>query len=69
MMRMIDRFFGKKKYPLVLGYDIDKPRITLLGYALLLLYLGLPAMIIGGAIDGFIQWVTGRCVGLWCWLL
>jgi len=53
----------------VLGYDIDKPRITLRGYALLLLYLGLPAMIIGGAIDGFIQWVTGRCVGLWCWLL
>ncbi len=50
----------------ILGYDIDKPRITAAGWLLIFVYLGIPAMLIGGLIDLVIQLVTGRCLGVWC---
>lgn len=50
----------------ILGYDIDKPRITAAGWLLILVYLGVPAMLIGGLIDFMIQLATGRCLGVWC---
>lgn len=56
----------QNKHPPILGYDIDKPRITIAGWLLIFLYLGVPAMLIGGLIDFLIQRATGSCLGLWC---
>ncbi|MFM7761262.1 MAG: hypothetical protein ACKO6R_10435 [Burkholderiaceae bacterium] len=53
----------------VRGLDLDKPRPTAAGWALIMLYFGLPAMLIGALIDILIQWTSGHCVGLWCWLI
>ena len=63
---MIKRLFTREKFQPILGYDIDKPRITAAGWLLLLFYLGVPAMAIGGIIDLVLQWFTGQCVGVWC---
>lgn len=51
------------------GVDLDKPRPTAAGWALVLVYFALPAMLLGAIIDLVIQWGSGDCVGLWCWLL
>jgi hypothetical protein len=45
---------------------IPRARPTPLGLLLAALYLGLPAVVVGGAIDLAVQWATGRCIGLWC---
>jgi len=63
---MIDRFFRRQKIQPVLGHDIDKPRITLAGFSLIFLYLGVPAMLTGSLIDLLVQLTTGNCVGVWC---
>jgi len=52
----------------VRGLDLDKPRPTAAGWALIMLYFGVPAMLIGALIDIVIQLASGECVGLWCWL-
>jgi hypothetical protein len=64
--RMIMRLFTREKFQPVLGHDIDKPRITAAGWLLICLYLGVPAMLMGGAIDFVVQWITGDCLGVWC---
>ena len=63
---MIKRLFTREKFQPILGHDIDKPRITLAGWFLVLLYLGVPAMMVGGLMDLVVQWLTGECVGVWC---
>ena len=63
---MINRLFKRDKPQPILGHDIDKPRITAAGWLLIFLYLGVPAMLIGGLIDLLIQLTTGQCVGVWC---
>ena len=63
---MIKRLLNREKHPAILGHDIDKPRITAAGWLLILFYLGVPAMLIGGAVDLIIQWSTGQCLGVWC---
>jgi len=63
---MIKRFFRQKENQPVMGFDIDKPRITPAGFLLIFLYLAVPAMLIGAAIDLLIQLTSGRCVGIWC---
>jgi hypothetical protein len=50
----------------VRGHIIRKPRLTLAGWLLLLLWIGLPAMLIGAALDLAWQWISGDCVGFWC---
>jgi hypothetical protein len=64
--RMIKRLFTPEKFQPVLGHDIDKPRITAAGWLLIFLYLGVPAMLMGGALDFVVQWITGDCLGVWC---
>jgi hypothetical protein len=32
-----------------------------------MLYLGGPLLLLGMAVDGVIQAVTGQCTGVWCW--
>lgn len=63
---MIKRLFTREKFQPILGHDIDKPRITLAGWFLILVYLGFPAMLIGGVIDLIVQWISGECLGVWC---
>jgi len=53
----------------VRGLDLDKPRPTAAAWGLIMLYFGVPAMLIGALIDLVIQWASGDCVGLWCWML
>jgi hypothetical protein len=53
----------------VRGLDLDKPRPTAAAWALIMLYFGVPAMLIGALIDLVIQWASGDCVGLWCWMI
>ncbi len=65
---MINRIFKSDPHPPVLGHDIGKPRITFAGWSLIFLYLGIPAMLIGGLIDLLIQVASGKCLGIWCLL-
>ena len=51
------------------GHDLGKPRLTVAGWVLILLYFAVPAMLVGALFDFLIQWTTGACVGLWCWVL
>jgi hypothetical protein len=51
------------------GLDLDKPRPTAAAWVLIMLYFGVPAMLIGALIDIVIQWASGDCVGLWCWMI
>ena len=66
---MIKRFFRSTPHELVLGYDIPSPRLTRQGWLLIFLYLGLPAMFIGGVLDFIVQIISGQCMGLWCLFL
>ncbi len=40
--------------------------MTPLGWILCVAYLGLPVIVLGNAADLLFQWVSGRCVGVWC---
>lgn len=52
----------------VRGHRLGKPRLTAAGWLLILLWLGMPAMLLGAALDAGLQWLSGDCVGLWCLL-
>ena len=67
--RMIKRFFKSPPRELILGYDVPSPRLTGKGWLLILLYLGVPAMLIGGLLDFVLQIITGQCMGMWCLFL
>lgn len=58
--------FTRSKYKAVLGYDLGKPRMTLAGWVLLLMFVGLPVMGLGALADFLTQIFTGRCIGVWC---
>ena len=66
---MIKRFLTSTPRELILGHDIPSPRLTGMGWLLILLYLGIPAMFIGGVLDFILQIITGQCIGLWCLFL
>ena len=67
--RMIKRFFRSSPHELILGHDIPSPRLTGMGWLLIFVYLGVPAMFIGGLLDFVIQIITGQCMGIWCLFL
>jgi hypothetical protein len=52
----------------VRGHRLGKPRLTPAGWLLILLWLGVPAMLLGAVLDFGLQWLSGECVGLWCLL-
>jgi len=66
---MIKRFFNLIPRKLILGHDIPSPRLTGMGWMLIFLYLGLPAMLIGGVLDFILQAIAGECIGIWCLFL
>ena len=51
---------------LIMGHDIAGARLTAAGAFWLLVYLGLPVLVIGNLLDLLVQWSLGWCVGLWC---
>jgi hypothetical protein len=50
----------------ILGHDIPKARLTRTGWAWIALYVGLPILLLGNAMDLFFQWALGWCIGVWC---
>lgn len=50
----------------VMGHTIPEPAMTPRAYALLVLYVGLPVLLIGMSLDLLVQWLFGWCVGFWC---
>ena len=64
---MLERFRRKRDEQTVMGYRLEEPRLTLWAACWALFYLGLPVAVLGLILDVLIQWVTGRCLGLWCY--
>ena len=58
------------KHPLqtVMGHTLAEPRMTPRAIVLLALYVALPILLIGTALDLLVQWLFGWCVGLWCFV-
>lgn len=50
----------------VMGHDIAGARLTAAGVFWLVVYLGLPVLVLGNLLDLLVQWSLGWCVGLWC---
>lgn len=50
----------------VMGHDVAGARLTPAGVFWLLVYLGLPVLVLGNLLDLLVQWSLGWCVGLWC---
>ena len=50
----------------IMGHDVGSARPTPAGVFWLLVYLGLPVLVLGNLLDLLVQWSLGWCVGLWC---
>jgi len=68
MKTKLQAIFKRRQTAVVMGYRIAEPRPTLLAVFWALVYLGLPVLLIGMLLDLLVQWVTGYCTGLWCYL-
>lgn len=51
----------------IMGHRIPEPRPTLMALLLVMLYLGLPLVLLGMLVDLLVQTTTGACTGVWCW--
>jgi hypothetical protein len=56
----------KAKVQTIAGHRLPEPRITPMAIWLAFLWIGLPVLAIGGALDLVSQLVFGVCTGLWC---
>ena len=68
MKTKLQGIFQRRKSATVMGYRISEPRPTLLAVFWALVYLGLPVLLVGMLLDLLVQWITGYCTGLWCYL-
>ena len=50
-----------------MGQRLRGPRLTAAGWAFILLVFALPVLVLGVGLDVVLQWVLGRCLGVWCW--
>ena len=50
-----------------MGHRIEEPRLTRMAWVWGMVYLGGPILLLGMAMDGVIQAITGQCTGVWCW--
>ncbi len=64
---MLKRLRERQRAQTVMGQRLHEPRLTLLAAFWGIVYFGLPVLGLGLMLDILVQWVTGRCVGLWCW--
>ncbi|MFM8863506.1 MAG: hypothetical protein ACKOFG_01015 [Limnohabitans sp.] len=44
-----------------------KPRLTRAAWLWIVLYLGVPVLVLGGLLDALVWWFSGQCTGIWCW--
>ena len=68
MKTKLQAFFQRRQGSKVMGYRIAEPRPTLLAVFWALYYLVLPVLLVGMLLDLVVQWFTGYCTGLWCYL-
>jgi len=64
---MWKRFLEKRRARTVMGYQLHEPRPTWLAGLWAMVYFGLPFLLITMLIDLAIAWLSGHCVGLWCY--
>lgn len=57
---------AKAKVETISGHTIPEPRITPMAIWLVVLWVGLPILVIGGLLDLAMQLLFGVCTGLWC---
>jgi hypothetical protein len=57
---------AKARIQTIAGHRLPEPRITLTAIWLAFLWVGLPVLAIGGALDLLAQLAFGVCTGLWC---
>jgi hypothetical protein len=65
---MWKRFLEKRRAQTVMGHKLREPRPTWLAGFWAIVYFGLPFLLITMLIDLAIAWLSGTCVGLWCYL-
>lgn len=63
----LPRWLRRRRTEPVMGHHIPEPRLTWQAGCWLMLYLGVPVLLLGTLVDALIQWVTGYCTGFWCW--
>jgi hypothetical protein len=63
---MWSRLFNRTPVQTVMGHRLPEPRLTWQAGLWVLVYLGLPLVLLGTLIDLAIQLTTGICTGLWC---
>jgi hypothetical protein len=68
MKTKLQEIFQSRQSAKVMGYRIAEPRPTLLAVFWAMVYLGLPVLLVGMLLDLLVQWFTGYCTGLWCYL-
>lgn len=51
----------------VMGYRLPRARLTARGWIFIALVFGLPVLGAGLVLDVLLQWILGRCLGVWCW--
>ena len=56
----------RAKVQTIAGHRLPEPRITPMAIWLAFLWVGLPVLALGGALDLISQLVFGVCTGLWC---
>lgn len=57
---------AKARIQTIAGHRLPEPRITLMAVWLAFLWVGVPVLALGGALDLIAQLVFGVCTGLWC---
>jgi hypothetical protein len=57
----------RKHNETVMGHRLEEPRLTVWVVWWVLVYVGLPLLMVGSLIDLLIQSITGACTGFWCW--
>ena len=60
------KFLKRTPVQTVMGYRLPEPRLTCQAALWMVVYLGLPLLLLGTLIDLAIQLTTGICTGLWC---
>ena len=63
---MWNRLFKRTPVQTVMGYRLPEPRLTWQAALWMVVYLGLPLLLVGTLFDLAIQLTTGICTGLWC---
>lgn len=64
---MFKRLKERRRAQTVMGQRLPEPRPTILAAFWGIVYFGLPVLALGLLLDGLVQWMSGRCVGLWCY--